>query len=51
MEIDDALTYLAGRRNGVLVSQKRDGRPQLSNITYLLRDGVVNISITADRVK
>ena len=38
-------------RNGVLVTQKRDGRPQLSNITYAIVDGVVKISITAGRAK
>ena len=31
---------------------KRDGRPQLSNITYLAGDdGIIRISITADRAK
>ena len=36
---------------GVLVTIKRDGRPQLSNIAYAVRDGVARISITADRAK
>ncbi len=36
----------------MLVALKRDGRPQLSNITYTLGgDGIVRISITADRAK
>ena len=36
----------------MLVTQKRDGRPQLSNIIYAVDDaGVVRISITADRAK
>ena len=30
---------------------KRDGRPQLSNISYAARDGVVRISVTDDRAK
>ena len=34
MEISEALEFAAARKNGVLVTQKRDGRPQLSNITY-----------------
>ena len=51
MELEDALTFAAARRNGVLVTQKRDGRPQLSNITHAVIDGVIKISITADRAK
>ena len=46
-----ALSFVATRRNGVLTTQKRDGRPQLSNITYALADEAVRISITADRAK
>lgn len=38
-------------KRGVLVTMKRDGRPQLSNIAYAVRDGVARISITADRAK
>jgi PPOX class probable F420-dependent enzyme len=51
MQLDDALSFAAVRRNGVLVTLKRDGRPQLSNIVYDLADGVARISITADRAK
>ena len=51
MELADALTFASSRRNGVLVTLKRDGRPQLSNITYHAADGTVRISITADRAK
>ena len=51
------MTFARQHRNGVLTTQKRDGRPQLSNITYLAGDAntederVVRISITADRAK
>lgn len=52
MELAAALDFIRPRRNGVLAALKRDGRPQLSNITYTLGDdGVVRISITADRAK
>ena len=52
MELNSALDFIRSRQNGVLVTLKRDGRPQLSNITYGLgADGVVRISITADRAK
>jgi PPOX class probable F420-dependent enzyme len=51
MEISEALEFAAGHRNAVLATQKRDGRPQLSNITYAVIDGVIKISITAGRAK
>jgi PPOX class probable F420-dependent enzyme len=51
VQLDDALSFAAERRNGVLVTLKRDGRPQLSNIVYLVDGGTVRISITADRAK
>jgi len=52
MELDAALDFIRSRQNGVLTTQKRDGRPQLSNITYSLgSDGVVRISVTDGRAK
>jgi PPOX class probable F420-dependent enzyme len=52
MELHDALDFARTRDQGVLVTTKRDGRPQLSNITYSLGDdGVVRISVTASRAK
>jgi PPOX class probable F420-dependent enzyme len=52
MELDAALSFARDHRRGVLVTQKRDGRPQLSNIAYAVGDdGVIRISITADRAK
>ncbi len=52
MELQTALDFIRTRQNGVLATHKRDGRPQLSNITYALgADGVVRVSITADRAK
>jgi PPOX class probable F420-dependent enzyme len=51
MNVDEALEFAATRHNGVLVTQKRDGRPQLSNITHVVVDGVIKISITATRAK
>jgi PPOX class probable F420-dependent enzyme len=38
-------------QKGVLVTLKRDGRPQLSNVIYAARDGVVRVSVTDDRAK
>lgn len=52
MDLDDGLDYLRTRRRGVLATVKSDGRPQLSNIAYGLGDdGVIRISVTADRAK
>ena len=52
MDLSDALDRARSQRLGVLTTIKRDGRPQLSNITYAVGDdGVVRISITDARAK
>lgn len=52
MDFAAALQFAVDHRNGVLVTLKRDGRPQLSNITYHLGDDdVIRISVTATRAK
>jgi PPOX class probable F420-dependent enzyme len=52
MEFSSALDFVRTRSNGVLTTQKRDGRPQLSNITYHLGDdGVIRISVAEGRAK
>lgn len=52
MDLDSALAFTRQRGKGVLVTQKRDGRPQLSNVMYVVDDaGIVRVSITADRAK
>ena len=51
MELADALDFASSSHNGVLVTLKRDGRPQLSNISYAVVDGVIGISITDGRAK
>jgi PPOX class probable F420-dependent enzyme len=52
MELAAALDFARDHRRGVLVTLKRDGRPQLSNVAYALgADGVARISITDDRAK
>ncbi|NAZ86145.1 PPOX class F420-dependent oxidoreductase [Kineococcus indalonis] len=47
------LHLVATRRDGVLVTLKRDGRPQLSNVThhYDPQRRLVRVSVTADRAK
>ncbi|HEX3628894.1 MAG TPA: PPOX class F420-dependent oxidoreductase [Candidatus Dormibacteraeota bacterium] len=53
--IDDerARQFLRQHRQGVLATIHRDGRPQLSNILYVLDDddGRIKISVTQTRVK
>lgn len=51
MNLAAALEYAAARRKGVLATHKRDGRPQLSNIVYMVADGEIRISVTDDRAK
>ena len=52
MDISDALAYFADKRDTVLVTTRRDGRPQLSNIwSKVGDDGIIRISATADRAK
>jgi PPOX class probable F420-dependent enzyme len=50
---DPLLDLVAERRIGVLVTLKRDGRPQLSNVTYAFdpATGQVRVSVTDDRAK
>lgn len=52
MEIAQALTFVRERHQGVLTTLRRDGRPQLSNITYVVGDdGRVRVSVTDGRAK
>jgi PPOX class probable F420-dependent enzyme len=52
MNLTTALDHLGRSGRGVLTTQKSDGRPQLSNISYGMGDDlIVRISITAGRAK
>jgi len=51
MDLADALAFARDRRNGVLVTLKRDGRPQLSNILYVYGEEAIRISVTDSRAK
>jgi PPOX class probable F420-dependent enzyme len=52
MDIATALEHARTTGNGILTTIRRDGRPQLSNITHSVGDdGVIRISITGDRAK
>ena len=52
IDLDRARAYLRGHHNGILATIKRDGRPQLSNVLYLLDDdGRLKVSVTQTRAK
>lgn len=55
MELDTALAFAADHRHAVLLTLRRDGRPQSSNITYAMGDSVggsvAMVSVTDDRAK
>ncbi len=52
MDLAHALQIAAQDHHGVLVTLRRDGRPQLSNIAYAAGgDGVIRISVTDIRAK
>ncbi len=51
MDMDTALAWAADRTDAVIITIRRDGRPQSSDIAYHLIDGVFTVSVTADRAK
>ena len=52
MELSDALAFVRHERNGILSTVKRDGRAQLSTITYYVGDDdALRVSLTDDRPK
>jgi len=52
IDLDQARGFLRDRHNGILATIKRDGRPQLSNVLYLLdEDDRIKISVTQTRAK
>ena len=52
MELAEAVAFAQGRHQGVVITIRRDGRPQVSNIGYLMDDdGSTRISVTEGRAK
>jgi PPOX class probable F420-dependent enzyme len=52
MEFAQGLSFVRQRKQGVLATIRANGRPQLSNILYLVGDDdLARISVTADRAK
>lgn len=51
MELQHATEWAAGRRNAVLITLRKDGRPQSSDVVYALDGGAFVISVTESRAK
>ena len=51
MDNQTAERFLAEHHMAMLLTLRRDGRPQSSNVVYDFADGIIRISVTADRAK
>ncbi len=51
MDLATALEWAAGRRNAVLITIRSDGRPQSSDIAYVVDGDSFEVSVTDDRAK
>jgi PPOX class probable F420-dependent enzyme len=52
MELSEGVAALAANQHSTIVTLKRDGKPQLSNVGHAVGDdGLVRVSITATRAK
>ena len=52
MELSRAIEFARANTHSVLVTMRGNGRPQMSNILHhVYEDGLIRVSITADRAK
>jgi PPOX class probable F420-dependent enzyme len=51
MDLERALAFAADNQKGILITLRRDGRPQSSNIVYVMDGPIARVSITDDRAK
>lgn len=51
MDISKALSWAQGHRTGALITLRRDGRAQSSDIAYAVMGTTINISLTDSRAK
>jgi PPOX class probable F420-dependent enzyme len=51
MDLADAIAFARSRSQGALITIRRDGRPQISNIAYAFDGDEARISITDSRAK
>ena len=51
MDLSEALTWATTHQHAVLVTIRRDGRPQSSDVVQAVDDGAFLVSVTDDRAK
>jgi PPOX class probable F420-dependent enzyme len=51
MNLHDALTWASQRKHAVLITLRKDGRAQSSDVVYASNVGGLIVSVTADRAK
>ena len=51
MDLDVAVSFATEHRRSVLITLRRDGRPQSSNVMHVVADGRFLVSVTDDRAK
>lgn len=51
VDLDVAVSFATEHRRSVLMTIKRDGRPQSSNVMHVVDDGRFLVSVTDDRAK
>ncbi len=52
MQLADAISFVRDHRNGILITEKSSGRPQSSNIAYVVDDeDRILVSVTDSRAK
>ena len=51
MDLDKAISWASTTHHGVLITLRKDGRPQSSDIAYTVIEGKFCISATATRAK
>lgn len=51
MKLEDAMRWAAKRQTATLVTLRRDGRPQSSDVVYAVDGDAFLISVTTDRAK
>lgn len=51
MDLTTAIDWASDKKSGVLITLRKDGRAQSSDIVYAVRDGVFLISLTNTRAK
>lgn len=51
MDLEQALAWAAKRHHAVLITLRRDGRAQSSDVSYYVDAGTFKVSVTDDRAK